>query len=182
MVSFWASRKKLAAGAAKRSPLMQTFQFLHPQSRHRVGRHSPVAPRNAPRSVGTRIFEILGRSESALRLSKSIMQTTAHFKYQRAGGPTWPPAFSYLKTLSPAGDHSDAIPTGTSFQASTRPPARELHGAKPTLFPALHLLPASTQAPPVAGHPFPRPHSKPHSEQQKLANFSCADIINSDTS
>ena len=67
MVSFWASRKKLAAGAAKCSPLMQTFQFLHPQSRHCVRRHSPVAPRNAPRSVGTRIFEILGRSESALR-------------------------------------------------------------------------------------------------------------------
>ena len=94
--------------------------------------------------------------------------------------------------LSPAGDHSDAIPTGTSFQAPTRPPARELHGAGPTSDPALHPLPASTRAPTVAGHPFPRPHSRPHSEQQKkrpqraatnsLANFSHADIIRVGTS
>ena len=101
---------------------------------------------------------------------------------EKARSHTRPLAFSYLKALSPAGDHSDAIPTGTSFQAPTRPPARELHGAGPTSDPALHPLPASTPAPPVAGHPFPRPHSKPHSEQQKLANFSCADIIKSDTS
>ena len=86
---------------------------------------------------------------------------------EKARSHTRPLAFSYLKALSPAGDHSDAIPTGTSFQAPTRPPARELHGAGPTSDPALHPLSASTQAPHVAGHPFPRPHSRPPSEQQK---------------
>ena len=47
--------------------LLQLFQLCHPQSGHCVRRHSPVVPQNAPRFVGTRIFEILGRNEFALR-------------------------------------------------------------------------------------------------------------------
>ena len=126
-----------------------------------------VPPHQRKRWRGPRFLEILGRSESALRLSKSIMQTTAHFKYQRAGGPTRPPAFSYLKVLCPAGHHSDAIPTGTSFQASTRPPAGNCMERNQPLTPPCTQPSGTTRAPPVAGHHLPRSHSKPLSAQQK---------------
>ena len=135
----------------------------------------PTAFASHPQEIrdfpGPRSFIILGPNEPALRLSKSIMQTTAHFKYQRAGGPTWPPAFSYLKTLSPAGDHSDAIPTGTSFQAPTRPPAGNCMERNQPLTPPCTQPPGTTQAPPVAGHHLPRPPSKPLSEQPKPCIF-----------
>ena len=93
---------------------------------------------------------------------------------QRAAGPyhtnekarshTRPLAFSYFIVPCPAGHHSDAIPTGTSFQASTRPPAGNCMERNQPLTPPCTQPSGTTRAPPVAGHPFPRPSSKPPSE------------------
>ena len=82
--------------------LLQFFQLCHPQCRHRVGRHPPVAPRNAPRSVGTRIFEILGRSESALRQGfrpwrKRLDAPSARARF--AGRGDWGKATAILPAL-----------------------------------------------------------------------------------
>ena len=65
--------------------------------------------------------------------------------------------------LSPAGDHSDAIPTGTSFQVPTRPPARELHGAGPTSDPVLH--------PAARDHPGPTRGGPPISQATQQATL-----------
>ena len=60
--------------------------------------------------------------------------------------------FTLVPILRPAGRQSDAIPTGTS-PGTQIPSGGELHGAGPTLFPALLDLSASTQGGPVAGLP-----------------------------
>ena len=87
-----------------------------------------------------------------------------------------------IKPIPRRGITATQFPRGPVSRPPPDPPAGNCMERNQPLTPPCAQLSDSTKAPPVAGHPFPRPHSKPHSKQQKLANFSCADIINSDTS
>ena len=58
----------------------------------------------------------------------------------------------FLKNLRPVGRQSDSNPHGDKSTGHHQPTSGGLQRSVPTLFPALHLLPASTPAPSVAGH------------------------------
>ena len=89
------------------------------------------------------------------------------FQVSKSRRPHLAPCFFLSQNPIPRRGSQRRNSHGNQFPVTHNSPGGELHGAEPTSDPALHPAARDHPGPPVAGHPFPRPHSKPHSEQQK---------------